>query len=343
MKLRGFMAGKGDSFLISWRECEQDRAILIDAGIALTYKFIRDVLRTGPKLEGIILTHVDYDHIGGIYSLIKAKEVLIPACPVFMNTPYLAFGLPSETGEVGYSHANKLTEWFRDNGVEVLPLFRGHYENNILSFGDLKLKILSPDQEILTQLIKEWNAETILEADVREKQDDGKVGRRTSNLKNYDEIINEPENIPSWKQGVVNASSIALLVTKESTNILMLGDAHPDIVYDSLVKFGYNAQNKLKLNCCKLSHHGSKHNTSQKLLSILNCSNYYISTSGAGKDYHPNRETIIKLSEYGRCNKDQPITVHCNYPNSTEGLLTPDELTSLNITFTYSPEIDFAD
>ncbi len=337
------MAGKGDSFLISWRECEQDRAVLVDAGIALTYKFIREVLKNGPKLEGIILTHVDYDHIGGIYSLIKTKEVLIPACPVFMNTPELAFGLPSETGEVGYSHANKLNEWFRDKDVEVHPLFKGHYENDILSFGDLKLKILSPDQEVLTQLIKEWNAETISEADLREKQDNGKVGRRTENLKNYDEIVNEPENIPSWKQGVVNASSIALLVIQGSTNVLMLGDAHPDIVYDSLAKLGYNAQNKLKLNCCKLSHHGSKHNTSQKLLSILDCSNYYISTSGAGKDYHPDRETIIRLSEYGRCNKNQPIRVHCNYPDSTEGLLTPDELTGLNITFTHSPEIDFAD
>jgi len=40
----------------------------------------------------------------------------------------------------------------------------------------------------------------------------------------------------------------------------MAADSHPDIVEESLRKLGYHEDNRLKLDCLKVSHHGIKAN-----------------------------------------------------------------------------------
>lgn len=46
----------------------------------------------------------------------------------------------------------------------------------------------------------------------------------------------------------------------------------------------------------KVSHHGSKHNTSVSLLKLINSKKYLFSTNGKGKNFsHPDIETIYRI------------------------------------------------
>jgi glyoxylase-like metal-dependent hydrolase (beta-lactamase superfamily II) len=74
MKLEVFKAGKGDSFLLSWEYEGDSNSIIIDAGIKKTYKEIRRRLQEITRLQGIIITHVTYDHLGGFFSLLDDKK-----------------------------------------------------------------------------------------------------------------------------------------------------------------------------------------------------------------------------------------------------------------------------
>ncbi|MFT6910157.1 MAG: glyoxylase-like metal-dependent hydrolase (beta-lactamase superfamily II) [Oleiphilaceae bacterium] len=66
MLFSSLKAKTGDAFVISW----DDNAILIDGGMPNTCGSILKKL-VGKRLRAIFITHVDYDHIGGIIKLIR--------------------------------------------------------------------------------------------------------------------------------------------------------------------------------------------------------------------------------------------------------------------------------
>lgn len=81
MKIKFLKALNGDATLISFKEGEQSRNILIDGGMPATYiqkgrngkfeygelKDIIDIIRErDERIDLLILTHVDDDHIGGV-------------------------------------------------------------------------------------------------------------------------------------------------------------------------------------------------------------------------------------------------------------------------------------
>ncbi|OWK21457.1 hypothetical protein AJ88_23715 [Mesorhizobium amorphae CCBAU 01583] len=57
---------------------------------------------------------------------------------------------------------------------------------------------------------------------------------------------------------------------------------------------GFSADNRLKLDLYKVSHHGSKFNTTLELLNLLDCTRFAFSTDGTRND-HPHPETIAKI------------------------------------------------
>ena len=81
MKIKFLKALNGDAILISFKEGEQSRNILIDGGMPATYiqkgrngkpiygelKDTIDAIKEhGEKIDLLILSHVDDDHIGGV-------------------------------------------------------------------------------------------------------------------------------------------------------------------------------------------------------------------------------------------------------------------------------------
>ena len=74
----------------------------------------------------------------------------------------------------------------------------------------------------------------------------------------------------------------------------MGADSHPDVVETAVRALGFDETNRLRLDCLKVSHHGSKANSSPSLLRILDCRRFAFSTDGSRHD-HPDRETIARI------------------------------------------------
>lgn len=333
MKIESLMASRGDSFIVTWTYLSNDHTILIDCGVKDTYRFIKKKLRGISKLDGIFITHVDYDHIGGMLAMIDDKNCPIELdFPIFINTPELIV-TNSKSDKVGYGHGTALESVLNEKKITKKAIYTSLYRDDILTINGLKLTVLSPNQEVLHNLKKKWTKTTIYEKYLQENSVEGKVSQSNSALLTYDEIISAEERIHKWQDDLINSSSMAFLLENEGVRVLFLGDSNPSIVEDALIRRGYSKKRRLRVDFVKLSHHGSKFNTSKNLLSMIDCDCYFISTSGGGPYYHPHRETIIRISEYSRKDSEQVVNIYTNYDLQRSRFIGPEEEQALNLNF----------
>jgi beta-lactamase superfamily II metal-dependent hydrolase len=165
------------------------------------------------------------------------------------------------------------------------------------------INLLSPNNKKLEALKQFWISEL--------KKFDLKFSG--SNNKNYDDAFEmllswEKESVskqqkpinnatveslsakpPTTDKTVTNGSSIAFVLEANERKLLLLGDAHPDIIMSSLNKYASGA--KIVFDIIKVSHHGSYSNISNDLLQIMD-SPVYVFSSNGGKHDHPDKETI---------------------------------------------------
>ena len=123
---------------------------------------------------------------------------------------------------------------------------------------------------------------------------------------------------PKKDTSVPNGSSIALLLEFEGRSMLLTGDAHANVLANSirlLQKDRGKEGEKLKLDALKLSHHGSGNATTIELLDQLDCSRYLVSSNG-NIFYHPDREAIARAILHGG---EKPILCF-NYRSSLNEL-----------------------
>ena len=92
----------------------------------------------------------------------------------------------------------------------------------------------------------------------------------------------------------VNGSSIAFILECENKRIMFLGDCHPSVIEKELKKMGFDENNKIKIDLMKISHHGSKGNTSRDLLKIIDCNKFLICTNGK-RFNHPDKEVLARI------------------------------------------------
>ncbi|MBZ7467520.1 MBL fold metallo-hydrolase, partial [Klebsiella grimontii] len=88
MRVLVLKAGKGDSLLLSWKK----HHMLIDSGTPATLRKDRNPLLPPIKdIDFFVLTHIDYDHIGGFLHVFSHSEIksFHPNLKFFVNTPEL--------------------------------------------------------------------------------------------------------------------------------------------------------------------------------------------------------------------------------------------------------------
>lgn len=132
-------------------------------------------------------------------------------------------------------------------------------------------------------------------------------------------------------EGIVsltNRSSIAFLFEFSGKKLLLLGDAEDNTIKNSLTKLGYSNENKLKVDFCKIAHHASKHNTSNELIQMLDCSNYIISTQ-LTKEGRPSKECLSRII----CNTTLPVKFYCNYDIDASKIFTEKEISEYGMEF----------
>lgn len=180
--------------------------------------------------------------------------------------------------------------------------------NKEVQMGDLKFIFLSPNQNKLEKLSKKWIKELrkkkydfeISDEEIFDdafeffmkflKGTDGEVSNISAKKSmNFEKL----SQIEEKDKSETNGSSLAFIIEYNDKKLLFLGDAHEDIIYDSLLKLKDDSY-ELLFDIVKISHHGSNKNISNRLIDLIDCNKFLFSTDGISHK-HPDLETIAKI------------------------------------------------
>ncbi len=354
LSFRFIQAFNGDAIFITRQQNGIFTNILIDGGPEYTFKkhpkkpssgplkdILERLLSAGQTLNLVILSHVDDDHIGGLiagfeevgYLSENTKEIWFNSGKVLAEYFKLE---PNPESEILINQQNKL-ETTTEQGVQLEDLIEsaGINKKLFIQAGDeyifegFKFTLLSPSLRALEALSKRWDKE-IAQNEIKKNE----TARATDYGTMFKELL-ENDHFEEDKS-VTNGSSIAVLLEVDNVKALFLADAFPSIICASLRALGYNESNRLKVDFVKISHHGSKKNTSDELLSIIDTNRFIILTDGSSHGF-PNKVTLARIHK-----RFPDAIIKFNYPELIRRIFSPDELKEITLKFDeLDEEIEF--
>ena len=291
----------GDSLWITYGQGQESHQILIDAGTKDSAFLPR---LQNQHFELFVITHIDSDHIGGALELLRNMNGLgVTFDDVWFNG-WKHIGplhlTPMEGELLTDNIKRQKLNWNKlFDGRAVMVSNAGELPTRTLP-GGMNMTVLSPGQANLDKLQKHWS-KVITEAELVP----GQV---------HDEVISEGlllsaeppleiETLSSTKfrsdTAVANGSSIALLAEYKGKRCLLGADAFAPVMAASLKRLlKLEGREKIKLEAFKLSHHGSRGNTSKTLLDLVDCNRYFFSSNGK-RFRHPHRESVARVIKFG--------------------------------------------
>lgn len=325
-----FPALGGDCFLITIEEI--DYRILIDGGFKKTFTsslsaVLKNLGAAGKRIDLLVVTHVDNDHIMGIIELfreLQCGKIQIEICEIWYNGYRHLFSgakqrLSSDQErrvmdevrrldvpamedcirkDIGYAQGETLTgllagiwekEWNRSfAGKAVFCRDTGVLVE--IKRPHLSLMLLNPGFEQLRALEYKWNH-----------------FRRTKYLpmENGDSVMYEDcfeRFLTYMDSSETNQSSISFLImytnkAGKNYNLLFLGDASAE---NCLIRL--DGWKNIRFDCIKLPHHGSKNNITKCTLEQLRAEYLLFSTDGQ-KHGHPDWEVISAAASNTNCKR----------------------------------------
>jgi glyoxylase-like metal-dependent hydrolase (beta-lactamase superfamily II) len=318
-------AAEGDALWIEYGDPAAPHRILVDCGYKSTYREIMERLRTDPQItfELFLLTHIDNDHIAGAVPFVADRDVT----PDRLRKVWFNGRRQIDVEDIlGVREAEFFTKtlerrrfaWNEDfAGGRVAVPAAGPGEPILLP-GGMSLTVLSPGHEQLVKLAEEWDKK--LEDVLQGRELEEILGEAPARLQ--PDVLGEPnvkqlaktEFIPDDEPP--NGSSIAVLAEYQDSydgnrekSILLTGDCFSPVLEASLSKLLLKrGAERLRLDALKLSHHGSKGNTSSHLLDLIRCRHFLFSTNG-NRHKHPDPECVARVI----ASQAQPIDLHFNY------------------------------
>lgn len=342
IEFKFFKAGHGDSILVSTYEMikENDKIkkkykthILIDGGEEGTYADeIEDKLENIDKLDLLVLTHIDSDHIGGIIEMFEEDEDNFEKVDnIWFNDSSIKIAV--KNGQIGYGQGNNLEKLVKNTSIT-------HNKNVFFNKGcskeereyflgsDIKLTLLSPMKEILEKQVEKWNKKT------KYRGGSGLTGKSCIDNRDIVEVVKsfqketlnklETETLAvATNTSLANSTSIAFILEYNQKQFLFLGDADIKTINQSLIDLGFSSENRIKVGFVKLSHHGSKKNINKEFLDLVDTSKFIILTD-CSKYAHPDKETLSLIATYDRLNR-QTVELIFNYQKLIRDKLSEDE------------------
>ena len=302
MLIRSLPARFGDCLLVLWGN--PPRALMIDAGVGKTYAesieaaFARCRSDGVKRLELIVVTHLDRDHIGGIDQVVRNRNAHgLSIADVWFNGAQHIPRDPVQVRSVEQAEAlgrlltdQKLSWNAAFNGEPVCLPSRG--APPVREFpGGLRVTVLSPDLAQLKRLATIW-PQAVRSAELPESVIAARgvsprrppvtfpIDLKTLAAQTFEEDDSE-----------ANGSSIALLIEHESRAVVLTGDAYPSVILKGWRRVIADRGGAPQVDVLKLSHHGSHTNTSPELLRALKPKRVLISTDGSAYG-HPHAETL---------------------------------------------------
>lgn len=323
MRIEMLPALHGDCLFVEYGDARRTRRLLIDGGPIGAYGALQDrldALRAGDRrFELMVLSHVDTDHIDGLVRLFaNPKPWPFVVKDVWFNGwRHLeqAHGLLG--GKQGEYFSALLSRRLDDGG------WNGAFDGDVVVVhddealpertlaGDMKLTLLSPTVRKLDKMRDAWRKDI---GDAIEPGDLDAAWELLAKQKRYlpgqgllgstaelDALLAKQSRPDS---AAANGSSIAFLAEFAGKSCLFLADAHPDAVCTSLKRLlKQRGLERLAVDAVKVSHHGSKGNTTDELMSLIDSAKFLFSTNGA-QFGHPDQEAVQRV--IGRSTHDKP-------------------------------------
>ncbi|EJL6536512.1 MBL fold metallo-hydrolase [Vibrio cholerae] len=344
LKVIMYKADNGDCISIE----SQSKFVLVDGGTAQSFSNWKSNIVDQKKVDSVIVTHIDNDHVNGIIKLLQSNS-----CPeidhFYFNGAEQLFGQLNDTDEqdrmsdtklraiseelsiagnrdqIGYSEGSSLSYLIMDKNITSNPsvggaiLCREHCDS--FSIGDMKFSVIGPSMSVLQELKNHWE-DKLSERSIRPRII-SKAYYEAFELyaKALQEAVSNATPIASTKEtsieslanvefeddiSVTNKSSLSFLIESNSKRLLYLSDCDAGVVISWLNNLGLE---KIEVDAVKISHHGSKNNTSLELLNRIVCQKYLISTNGKSHS-HPDLEVLARIAVV---NKGSGAEIFMNY------------------------------
>jgi hypothetical protein len=313
-KIHAIQAQFGDCLILEYGTVKSPRYLLIDGGPPNNFdddlrEALEEIVKT-KKLDVVIVSHVDNDHIVGILDLFamleedvankRKPQIKIPgvwhnsfnksidrdgqiskrmmslvamAAATSATMPMLADAF------LGIGEGHRLRILAKQLKVPVnkgfkKDLIKVETSGKPIKFGPLTLRIVGPTETNLNELQKAW----LKWLDKAEHD----MLRDASPLSNAD-------------KSVPNLSSVVLLAEANGKTALLTGDARGDHIIDGLKKANLLKNGKLHVDVLKVQHHGSNRNITKLFLKTVTADTYVISANG--KYDNPDHDTLTWIVE----------------------------------------------
>jgi hypothetical protein len=329
-------ANHGDGLWLEYGSPGDTHHVLIDGGPPYAKDVIAARLeRAGDQLELLVISHVDFDHVGGIVSLLarlpdgtRIDDVWFNGFRHLPDAPADVLG--AVQGEmVSAAIQKRELPWNAafDHAAVAVPA-PDRLPTRELP-GGLRLTLLAPPLTALAALAPKWRQEVEDEHMTPGDFDDA-LAKLIERERLPDDVLGEevpdPERLDSrpfvQDTSLANWSSIALLAEYDGHSVLLAADSPPGALLPAVEALcRERGTQRLRVDAAKLAHHGSKGSTSAELLDRLDCPRYLISTNG--KIYHhPAPEALARVIRHGG---EQPQLLF-NYRTPNAALFDTDRL-----------------
>ena len=323
-------AEHGDCLWIEYGDPRSPRRVLVDCGLRSTYRELSERLRDRPEVtfELLVLTHIDADHIVG-------------AIPLLQEVGPERFGdvwfngwkhLPLPPGALGALHGEIFSAILSTRGFNWNQAWQGQAVvlpedgplPQVTLEGGLKLTLLSPTRERLADLRTTWNQEleklvpgdtegALAALDSLPRLQPDALGLGRIDVEDLAEQPFKPDDSEA------NGSSIALLAEYGGKTLLLGADAFSPVLETSLRRLlRETGRTRLRVDACKIPHHGARANNGPGFLSLLDCQEFLLSSNGSHGYHHPHRETVARILTTRSPGGDSRL--HFNYRTPETGV-----------------------
>jgi hypothetical protein len=338
--LHAIQAEFGDCLLIEYGTSADHHFILIDGGPPTIFDdHLRQVIEekivpSGGKIERVILSHVDNDHVVGLldlFSELRAQQV--NAQPPFVTLGGLWHNSFQKTIDVNGNLQPRLQSILAVPGAQTVMSHSAVSVNGIaegnklrqlaqlmqlptnsdvpepitvdatpgpVAFANLQLTVVGPTQANLDALRTEWE----------KWLDDHENAIAAGN----------PRIMANADQSVPNLSSICIVAMADGRNVLFTGDARSDHIMEGLrTQRLLDSSDRAHFDVIKMPHHGSDRNMTKTFLKSVTADRYVVSANG--KYGNPDLATLIWLVEAAKEENRSPEIIATNETASTKKLI----------------------
>lgn len=343
IELEALPADEGDCLLLTCHTAAGPRCVLIDGGTARTAPRLRQRLQRlpGQRLELLVVTHIDADHIAGMVRLLRDPALALDIGDAWFNG-HRHCPLPPGA-QRGPADAERLTDLLTGEvSGRVLPwneAFGGaavQRANDDPKTGEttadlpavtlpwgLHITLLSPTPRRLAALLPGWDR-YLAQLHREEASEQLPVAAAQRGDLSLEELAAAPT---ACDTAAPNGSSIAFLAEFGGRSLLFGADAFPTVLYPALLRLARQRAGlapdtpagqvpPLQVDLFKLPHHGSRANVALPLFDVVRASHYLVSTSGA-RFNHPDAEAMARVILHGRPADGQRHTLWFNHVSAT--------------------------